>query len=345
MGLQFKELVVKKEISISDLKGKVLAIDAMNMLYQFLTTIRSPDGSVLTDSKGRVTSHLIGLFSRTTSLMEQGLKLVFVFDGKPPEIKQKTWEKRTAVKKEASLRLKEAKEEGDIESMRKFAARTAVLTKDMRDDAKAVINALGLPMVQAPSEGEAQAAQMAKNGDAYASVSQDYDNLIFGSPLLVRNLSIEGRRKKAGQFAYQKVNPELISLSEVLDHLKLNLDQLIVLAILVGTDYNPGGVKGIGPKTGLKLLKEYGTDFEAIFAKVEWKKHYPDMRWQEVFDTIKQIPTTDEYKLEWKKIDEAKLLKLLVEERNFGEERVRTKLEKLKEVQKEMSQKGLKNFF
>lgn len=345
MGLQFKELVVKKEISIADLKGKVLAVDAMNMLYQFLTTIRSPDGSVLTDKKGRVTSHLIGLFSRTTALMEQGLKLVFVFDGKPPEIKQKTWEKRAAVKQEASLKLKEAAAEGDVESMRKFAARTAILTKDMREDAKAVITALGLPIVQAPSEGEAQTAQMVKNGDAYASVSQDYDNLIFGCPVLVRNLSIEGRRKKAGAFAYQKVSPELLFLQEVLDHLKLNLDQLIVLAILVGTDYNPGGVKGIGPKTGLKLLKEHGLDFETIFAKVEWNKQYPNLKWQEVFDTIKKIPVTDNYTLEWKKIDEKKLLHLLVEEHDFGEERVRMKLEKLKETQKEMAQKGLKNFF
>ncbi len=345
MGLNFKDLVVKKEISISDLKGKVLAVDAMNMLYQFLTTIRSADGSVLTDRKGRVTSHLIGLFSRTTVLMEQGLKLVFVFDGKAPEIKQKTWEKRTAVKKEAFLKLKEAEQQGDVESMRKFAARTAVLTKEMREDAKEVIKALGLPIVQAPSEGEAQTAHMAKNGDAYASVSQDYDNLIFGCPLLVRNLSIEGRRKKAGKFAYQKVNPEFISLQEVLDNLGLNLDQLIVLAILVGTDYNPGGVKGIGPKTGLKLLKEHGKNFEKIFTEVEWNKHYPDLEWTKVFETIRNMPVTDDYEMEWKKVDEKKLLKLLVEEHDFSEERVRMKLDKLKEAQKGMEQKGLKNFF
>lgn len=345
MGLQFKELVVKKEISISDLKGKVLAIDAMNMLYQFLTTIRSPDGTVLTDSKGRVTSHLIGLFSRSTALMEQGLKLVFVFDGRPPEIKQKTWEKRSAVKQEASLKLKVAEEDKDLESMRKFAARTAILTKDMKEDAQAVITALGLPIVQAPSEGEAQTAHMVKNGDAYASVSQDYDNLIFGCPVLVRNLSIEGRRKKTGTLAFQKVNPEVIMLQDVLNHLKLDVEQLIVLAILVGTDYNPGGVKGIGPKTGLKLLKEHGHDFEAIFSKVEWKKHNPDLSWKEVFDTIHKIPVTDKYKLEWKKIDEEKLLQLLVEGHDFGEERVRSKIEKLREAQKEMAQKGLKSFF
>ena len=163
--------------------------------------------------------------------------------------------------------------------------------------------------------------------------------------MLVRNLSIEGRRKKTGTLAYQKINPELISLPEVLDHLKLDLDQLIVLAIMVGTDYNPGGVKNIGPKKGLKLLKEYGNDFNALFAKVEWQKQYPDLTWQEVFDTIKNMPVTDNYKLEWKKIDEHKLLRLLVEEHNFSEERVRTKLEKLKESQKEMAQKGLKSFF
>jgi len=285
------------------------------------------------------------LFSRSTALMEQGLKLVFVFDGRPPEIKQKTWEKRTAVKAEASLKLREAEEDKDLHSMRKFAARTAVLTKDMREDAKAVITALGLPIVQAPSEGEAQTAYMVKKGDAYASVSQDYDNLIFNCPLLVRNLSIEGRRKKAGAFAYQKVNPELISLSEVLDHLKLDLDQLIVLAILVGTDYNPGGVKNIGPKKGLKLLKEHGNDFNALFEKVGWQKQYPDLKWQEVFDTIKNMPVTDNYQLEWKKIDEKNILRLLVEGHNFGEERVRTKLEKLRETQKEMAQKGLKSFF
>jgi len=195
MGLQFKDLITtKKEISIENLKGKVLAVDAMNILYQFLTTIRGPGGEVLTDKNGVVTSHLLGLFFRTTSLMEEGLKLAFVFDGTPPEIKRRTWEKRTEMKKIASLKLKEAVEEGKLEEIKKYAARTSVLTKAMIEDAKNVIASLGLPIVQAPSEGEAQTAYMVKKGVAYASVSQDYDNLIFGCPRLIRNLSIEGRR-------------------------------------------------------------------------------------------------------------------------------------------------------
>ncbi|MEK6969567.1 MAG: flap endonuclease-1 [Nanoarchaeota archaeon] len=345
MGLNFKDLVVKEEISVSDLKGKVLAVDSMNMLYQFLTTIRSVDGSVLTDKKGRVTSHLIGLFSRTTALMEAGIKLVFIFDGKAPEIKKKTWEKRTKVKTEASLRLKEAELAGDVAGMHKFAARTAVLNKEMIEDAKKIIRALGLPIVQAPSEGEAQTAFMVKQGDAYASVSQDYDNLIFGCPVLVRNLSIAGKRKKTGKFAYQNVKPESIYLRKVLANLDLDLNQLIVLAILVGTDYNPGGVKGIGPKTALKLVKEHGTNFSALFEAAKWKEHYPDLDWKELFETITKIPVTEDYHLEWKNIDETELIHLLVEEFDFGEERVKSKLEKLKEVKGKLSQKGLGSYF
>ncbi len=345
MGLQFKEIVVKKEISIKDLYGKILAVDSMNLLYQFLTTIRAPDGSALTDKNGKVTSHLIGLFYRTTSLMEEGLKLAFVFDGKAPEIKQKTWEKRTQVKAEASLRLKEATEAENMEDMRKYASRTAILTPEMKEEAKKLLKALGLPVIQAPSEGEAQTAYMVKSGKAYASVSQDYDNLIFGCPLLIRNLSIEGKRKKAGKFAYQTVKPEMLLLSEVLSNLKSDLDQLIVLAILVGTDYNPGGVKGIGPKKGLKLLHQHGHEFEQLFAEVEWAKHYPELTWKEIFDTIKHIPVTDEYKLDWNKVDEKEVLKLLVEEHGFGEERVKERLEKLKSSSTQLGQKGLSSFW
>jgi len=344
VGLQFKELIVKHEISIKELHGKVLAIDSMNLLYQFLTTIRAADGSVLTDKQGHVTSHLIGLFSRTTALMEEGLKLAFVFDGKPPVIKQKTWEKRTAIKVEASLKLKAAEEAGNIEEMKRFASRTSILTKEMIADAKNIIRALGLPIIDAPSEGEAQTAYMVKKGDAYASISQDYDNLIFSCPRLVRNLSIAGKRKKTGTLGYQTVKPEMILLPEVLEQLKLTLDQLIVLAILVGTDYNPGGVKGIGPKTGLKLVQEHGNNFAAIFKQAEWEKHYPDLEWKEVFGTIKNMPVTDNYTLNWRKVEEKELLDLLVKRHDFGEERVKSKIKALKEIQGKGVQQGLGGF-
>ncbi|HLC81562.1 MAG TPA: flap endonuclease-1 [Candidatus Nanoarchaeia archaeon] len=344
MGLKFKEIIVSKEISIAELNGKILAVDGMNILYQFLTTIRSADGSALTDSNGNVTSHLIGLFNRTTALMEQGLKLVFVFDGQPPEIKRKTWELRTKIKQQASLQLSQAKQLGNITEMKKFSSRTAVLTKGMVEEAEKVISALGLPIVKAPSEGEAQTAHMVKAGSAYASISQDYDNLIFGCPRLIKNLSITGKRKKAGTLSYQTVKPEMILLADVLKELQLDLDQLIFLAMLAGTDYNPGGIKGIGPKKALKLIKDKKNP-ESIFSEVNWNSQYPDLGWKELFKAIKEMPVTDNYRLEWKPPDAGKLTSLLVEQHEFNKERVNSKLEALQKEMKKYSQKGLQGFF
>lgn len=345
MGLSFKELVSRKETSIKELSGKTLVIDSMNLLYQFLTTIRARDGSLLTDSHNNVTSHLIGLFNRTTKLMEHNIKLVFVFDGKPPEIKQKTKELRSEVKKQAALKLKEAERLGLKEEMYKFASRTTVLTPEMVKEAKKLVSLLGCPVIQAPSEGEAQCAHLIKKGEADFAVSQDYDSLIFGCLNLVRNLSIEGRRKKAGRFAYSVVKPEIITLSDVLNELGLDIDQLIVLAILVGTDYNPGGIKGIGPKTALKLVKENPNNFDLVFDNAKWKEHFPDIDWKEIFYTIKKIPVTDEFSLGWKPIDEAEIINFLVKERDFNEERIKNKLKKLTKEKEKKQQTGLGNFF
>ena len=344
MGLKFKDIIERKTVSMNDLNGKKLAVDSMNILYQFLTTIRGPEGNLFTNSKGKVTSHLIGLFNRTTTLMESGLKLAFVFDGKPPELKTVTKEKRKKIKEEASLLLKQAKEAGDVEGMKKYSSRTAILTKGMVEDAKKMISLLGLPVIQAPSEGEAQTAFMVKKGDVYASISQDYDNLIFGCPLLIRNLSIAGKRKKAGKFAYETVKPESIYLKENLEKLNLSLDQLVVLAILVGTDYNPAGIKGIGPKKGLKLLEKHGENFEAIFEETKWNESY-DIDWKEIFDTIKHIPVTEDYNLEWKTIDKSELVEFLVEELEFSKERVESKINKMLSKKGENTQKGLSSFF
>ncbi len=348
MGLQLKDLVVKHEISIKEFKGKVLAVDSMNLLYQFLTTIRGADGSVLTDRNGRVTSHLIGLFSRTTALMQEGLRLVFVFDGKLPEIKRKTWEKRTAAKQEAARLFREAEVAGEMEEMRKYAARTSILSKEMVADAKRVLAALGLPIVEAPSEGEAQTAFMVKKGDAYASVSQDYDNLIFGCPRFVKNLSLTGRRRKTGTLGYQPIKPELIVLDEVLKYLAISQEQLVVLAMLIGTDYNPGGIKGIGPKKALQLVQAHGkdfADFPSLFAEAGWEEHWPGLPWQEVYETITQMPVTDSYVLEWKPLQEKKILELLVKGHDFSPERVKSRLEALREQQRQLRQKGLRGFF
>jgi len=340
MGIAFRDIITAREIAIEDLKGKVLAVDSYNVLYQFLTTIRARDGTVLMDSKGNVTSHLVGLFNRTTKLMSEGLKLAFVFDGKPPKLKEKEKERRANLKLEAAKEYEKAKAEEDIEGMKKYAARTSKLDKNMVEEAKKLIEALGLPIIQAPSEGEAQAAYMAKNNMAYAVVSQDFDSLLSGASKLVRNLSIAGKRKKANQLDYETVKPEIIDLAENLNNLGIDNDQLIALGMLIGTDYNIGGIKGIGPKTALKLVKEYGKDFNSLFKKAEWGKFFKE-EWIEVFNLIRNMEVTDNFELEWKQLDNDKIVKLLVEKHDFSEERVNSALEKLEKEKESKQQTGL----
>ncbi|MBI4440245.1 flap endonuclease-1 [Candidatus Woesearchaeota archaeon] len=343
MGLAIKEILKCKEIEIGDLKGKVLVVDTFNLLYQFITTIRGRDGSLLTDSGGQVTSHLVGLFSRSSSLMKSGLKLAFVFDGKPPELKRHERERRAELKKEAMREFERAAEKEDAEAMKKYAARTSILTSEMIGDAKTLIAAMGMPVIQAPSEGEAQAAHIVGKGDAYAVVSQDFDSLMHGANTLVRNLSISGRRKVANTLHYQEVNPEMISLAENLNHLGIDIGQLIAMGILIGTDYNPGGIKGIGPKKALELVKKHKKDFNALFEEVKWKDYF-DFPWQEVFETIKKMPVTSSYNLEWKSPDIDAVKELLVKKHDFSEERVEKTLSDLKVEKTKRQQKGLGEF-
>jgi flap endonuclease-1 len=221
MGVAITELLPTSEIKISDLKGKTLAVDGYNILYQFLTTIRGPDGSPLTDSEGNITSHLTGLFSRTTHLLSLGIKLVFVFDGKVPELKRKELHRRRALKEEAAAKYESAKGRADVDEMKKYAARTARLTPEMVAQAKDLLDALGVPWIDAPSEGEAQATALVKQGHAWAIVSQDADALLYEAPRIIRNLAVTGRRKMPGKMAYSSVDPELIEYKAVLHDLEL----------------------------------------------------------------------------------------------------------------------------
>lgn len=345
MGTKITELLETKEIGIDDLKDKTIVVDAFNQLYMFLSSIRQPDGSLLKDSHNNVTSHLNGLFYRFTKLMQHDIKFIFVFDGKPPELKLKERKRRAEIKHEAELKFKQAEKEHDLEEMKKYASRTSKLTPEMVDDAKELIDALGIPIIQAPSEGEAQAALLVKNKDAYASLSQDADSLLFGCPLVVKNLTITGRKKLPNKLTFDIITPELISLYDTLKALDITQDQLIVLAMLIGTDYNIDGIKGIGPKTALKLVKEYGKDekaFDKLFKENKWEDYF-DYDWHDVFDIIKNTKTTDDYKIKFKEVDDAKLVKILCNEHDFSEERVKKVLDTLHKKPK--TQKGLGEYF
>lgn len=343
MGVKLSELVNGEIITISELKGKTFVVDAYNMLYQFLTTIRGPDGAPLTDSKGEVTSHLVGLFSRVSKLMQEGLKLIFVFDGKAPELKKAERERRKKLKEEAHAAYEQAVASEDIEGMKKYAGRTSRLTPEMIAEAKELLIALGLPIIEAPSEGEAQAAHMVMKGDAWALISQDYDCLLFGTPRMIKNLSVAGRKKKPGTFGTTAVEPELLTLQTALEETGLDRDRLIALGLLIGTDFNIGGIKGLGPKKGLKLVKECGSVAE-VFEKAQWSEHFA-FAWEEAFALFKEMPVTDDYTLVWKGVDGEALEKLLVEKHDFSEARVQGTVEKLAKAGQDRAQKGLGEFF
>ena len=344
MGVALTELLIIKEINLDFLHNKVLVVDAPMWLYQFLSSIRQRDGSLLTDSNGNVTSHLIGLSARISNLIQQDIKLAFVFDGEPPKLKHLTLEKRKEIKLEAEKKFKQAKEKADEELMKKYAARTSRLTQEMIEEAKKLVGAFGLPVIEAPSEAEAQASFIVKNADAFALATNDADAMLFEAPKIIRNLSMAGKKKRKDKLSYDIINPDLIDLHDNLEHLGINQEQLIALAMLIGTDYNNGGIKGTGPKTALKLVKEYGTNFEALFNEAKWQDFF-GFSWQEVFDLIKNIPVNENYHLKWKEIDEEKITGLLVDKHDFSEERVKNQIEGLVKEKNKKNQKGLNDFF
>ncbi len=343
MGVAIKDLLVKEDIGIDDLSGKILIVDAPMWLYQFLTSIRGPDGSLLSDSKGNITSHLIGLSSRVPKLMTKGIKLAFCFDGKVPDLKKKERERRKEMKIEAEKKYKEAAKKKDLVEMKKYAARTTRLTGDMIEEAKKLLGALGIPIIESPSEAEAQASYIVKNKDAFAVATNDADALLFGAPKLVRNLNLVGKRKKTSKLAYETVKPEIVDLSENLNHLGIDNDQLIALSMLVGTDYNIGGVKGIGPKNAFKLVKKHKSNFDSLFKEAKWEETF-EFPWTDVFYLIKKMPVTNKYKLEWKDVNKDKVLKILVDKHDFSEERVNNTLKKLVKEKENKQQKGLSDF-
>jgi flap endonuclease-1 len=338
MGVKLTDLMPRHELKPEALSGKTVAIDASNHLYQFLTTIRAPDGSLFTDKAGNVTSHLIGLFSRTAFLLQMKITPVYVFDGKPPELKTRTSEERRRLKQVAAEKYEAAVESQNLEDMKKFAARSGKLTFAMVEDAKKLLILLGVPFIQAPSEGEAQAARIVKDGNAYAVASQDADSLIFGADRLIRNLSVSGRRQARG-VARELIPPEMISLKEMLSQNSLTQEQLIILAILVGTDYNPGGIKGIGAKKGLKLVKERG-DYDQLFSELKWEF---DFSWHDVYDAITKMPTVQTGYFSLKPFNKNEIYDFLCREKGFSEERTLNALEKISKSS-DASQKGLGSF-
>ena len=342
MGLNIREIIPRKEIEILELKGELVCVDAYNMLYQFLSTIRQPDGTPLMDNKKRITSHLSGIFYRNVNLLAEGIKLVYVFDGEAPELKAGTHKKRESGREVAKERYEEAKKDEDIERMRRYGSQLIRLDEEMVEESKKLLKVMGVAVVQAPGEGEAEAAYLSKvKSEVYASVSQDYDSLLFGAPRLIRNLALAKRRRTVS--GWIEIKPELIELERVLNFLEINLDQLICLGILVGTDYNPKGIPGIGQKRALQIVKMYKQPvliFKSVEEQLMSLKEEDKFDWQEIFELFHK-PDVINADFDFKKIDEEKIKKILVEEHDFSEERVDKQLDKLRGFEEKKKQKGL----
>ena len=338
MGLQIGDIVARKEIKLEELKGKVIAVDAFNVIYQFLSSIRQPDGTPLMDSKQRVTSHLSGLFYRNIALLEEGIKLVYVFDGEYHELKGKTHEIREGAKELMREKYKEARDEGDVEDMNRFSRGFMKLNDEMIRESKELLEALGVCVVQAPGEGEMQAAMLVRDGECYAVASQDYDALVVGATKLIQNLTLaKKRRLPNGEFVY--ISPELIEYERVLNELGLNGDQLICLAVIVGTDFNLGGVKGLGPKKALAIVKEKKHPV-AIFEHISEQRGDLGFDWQQIFEMFKK-PNVKKFEINFPKLDEGRVKEILVNEHDFSSDRVERQLDKLRNLKKEQGQKKL----
>lgn len=319
------DIVPKEPRLLKDFSGQTLAVDAYNTIYQFLSIIRQPDGLPLMDSKKRITSHLSGLFYRNINLMEAGIKPVYVFDGKPHVLKRGTIDERIAIKEKAKVEYEAALAEGDLEKARSKAQQTSRLTGDMVEESKTLLGFLGIPCVQAPSDGEAQASYLVMKGQASAVASQDFDSLLFGSPVFVRNLTLTGRRKLPRKQIYVNIEPEMLELPKVLSTLEITREQLVEMCILMGTDFNDG-IRGIGPKKALKLIREHkelGKVIEAKSLTIE--------NWEEVRRIFLE-PNVKDASFCAGMPDVGKVSDFLCGEHDFSKERVEAPLARLGDI-------------
>lgn len=328
MGLNLKQLVDRDQIKMDAFSSKIIAIDAYNALYQFLAIIRGQDGLHLSDSQGRITSHLSGMLYRNVNFLSLGIKPIYVFDGKPPSLKSAEIERRRQIKKDATIKYERAVAVGNMDDAKKFAQQSTSMRDGMVKDSKILLDYFGIPYVDAPSEGEATAAHLTTNGLAYASASQDFDSVLFGSKRLIRNFTNNGRRKIPGRNAYMNVEPEIIKLQKTLDSLELTREELVDVGILIGTDFNPDGFEKIGPKTALKLIKQHSR-LEEI-PKIQ--EQLEEIDYKQIREIFLKPNIKDVKDVEFGDVDYDGITKYLVKERNFSEERISSSLNRLRKA-------------
>ncbi|MBR1368620.1 flap endonuclease-1 [Methanocalculus chunghsingensis] len=336
MGVPIRPLLegYRHPVGWEELKG-VAAIDAHNALYQFISIIRQPDGTPLKDTEGRITSHLSGILFRTAHLLEKEISPVYIYDGSPPDLKQKTISERREVREAGQANWEDALRRGDTEAAYRAAMASSRIDHAIIGSSQRLLDALGIPWMQAPSEGEAQSAALIESGVATYSVSQDYDSLLFGASVLVRNLTVSGKRRIRGK--QQTISPERIYLPELLDGLSMTREMLIDIAILVGTDFNDG-IYGIGPKKAEKIVRE--GRFDEVLREKD-----PAFDPDPVREFFLSPPVTREYRPEWRPPDPEGVREMLIEEYGFSADRISGVLERIAPSRSSSGQKRLDQWF
>ncbi|PYB68088.1 flap endonuclease-1 [Thermoplasma sp. Kam2015] len=335
MGTDISDIVVSHDTSLKDQANQIFSIDTYNILYQLLSNVRQFDGMPLMDSHGNVTSHLYGIFYRTVNLIENKIKPVYVFDGKPSPLKNRTLSERQLMKEKAKVELEEAIERGE-ENLRQYYSRVNYITPQIVDDTKKLLDYMGIPYVDAPSEGEAQASYMTKK-NVDGVISQDYDCLLFGAKKILRNFAIYGRRKVPRKNVYRTIYPEYILLDETLTVNQINHDQLIDIGILVGTDFNEG-IKGIGAKKALVLIKKEG-NIKNVLKRLGKEIENLD----EIEDFFRNPPVID-VDFKFGQLDADGVERFLCDEHDFSRDRIRDHLETLKKNYQASTQSKLDSF-
>jgi len=349
-----------REVEFKSLHGRKIAIDASMAIYQFLIAVRSggpnQQSMMLTNADGETTSHIQGMFSRTVRFLSEGLKPAFVFDGKAPSMKSGELQKRREKRRKAEEELKKAADEDNKEEMDKQSKRLARAGRKENEDCKRLLRLMGVPVILAPMEAEAEAAALCKAGKVWATGTEDMDALTFATPILIRKLTFANQSSKGAQI-------QSMNYKKAIEGLGLTHDQFVDLCILLGCDYCDN-IKGIGPKTALKLIREHGCIEKIIDAVKDIPKYTIPKNWIPEDANKDENETTDDegekensenkedkekptpayvlardlfhnhevdtdVELKWKEPQKEELTKFLVEEAGFNPERVRTQIEKL----------------
>ena len=334
MGLDLKSLLIRKKTKLESFTNKIVAIDAYNAIYQFLAIIRGPEGLHLTDAEGHVTSHITGLFYRNINFLSLGIKPVYVFDGKPPSLKSAEIEHRKQIKKDATVKYERAVSEGKMDDARKFAQQTTSMKDGMVEDSMHLLDLFGIPYIQAPSEGEATAALLTTTGHADVAASQDFDSILFGAKKLVRNFTNSGRRKLPNRNTYIDIEPEIIDYKKNLEALGITREQLIDVGILIGTVFNPDGFERIGPKTAIKMIREY-KKLECID---QIQKQLEGIDYNAIRKIFLEPEVANVDKIEFNDVKYDEIINYLSNERSFSRDRVNSSLNRLKKSLEKKSQ-------